>query len=442
MNLLGWMRAPEDSLAQWDELVALAAQVRGDGLDRVLVCGMGGSSLVADVLAQTFRVPSLHVLDSTNPAAVRAAGTDGELDRTLFVISSKSGNTVETLAFCHHFAVHARPEQFVAITETDSPLAVLARERRFRAVIPHPPGVGGRYSALTAIGMVPAALGGIDGREILARTRRVDIRAAKALGQKLGETAKAGRDKLCIATPQSVASLGYWIEQLIAESSGKDGRGVVPIIADPIGATLADMQKTDAADFSSDPLDLGVEFLRWEYATAALCDALGVNAFDQPDVEEAKRLARAELAAAQGHVGAQHAAPLQTLTLRELRQRARPGDYFAILAYVPPTPAVYAQLQQLRAAWGRALGCATTLGIGPRYLHSTGQLHKGGPPSGLFLVLTADSDTDIPIPEMGSTFGELHRAQARGDVRALLARGRRVAHVHLSSVAELSQLEP
>jgi D-arabinose 5-phosphate isomerase GutQ len=441
MNLLGWMRAPEESLAQWDEHVALAAAVRADGLDRALVCGMGGSSLVADVLAETFGARSLHVLDSTNPAAVRAAGQGPDLARTLFVISSKSGNTVETLAFCHYFAARARPEQFIAITETGSPLDVLARQQGFRAVLPHPPAVGGRYSALTAIGMLPAALGGIDGRTLLERTRGVDIAAAKALGVKIADNAKAGRDKLCLTPPGPVAALAYWIEQLIAESSGKDGRGVVPIVQDPAGGTLADMQTIAAAAFSADALDLGVEFLRWEHATAALCERLGVNAFDQPDVEEAKRLARAELGHGRGG-GAQPAAPLQTLTPAELRRRARPGDYLAILAYVPPTPELLAKLQDLRAAWGRALGCATTLGIGPRYLHSTGQLHKGGPDSGLFLVITTDTAEDIAIPEMGWTFGELHRAQARGDVRALLARGRRVAHAHLSSPAQLAQLQP
>jgi len=435
MNPLGWMRAPEESLALWDEHEAFAAAAQADGLDRTLVCGMGGSSLVADVLAATFGARGLHVLDSTNPAAVRAAGQGSDLARTLFVISSKSGNTVETLAFCHYFAGRARPEQFVAITEAGSPLAALARRRGFRAVIPHPLDVGGRYSALTAIGMLPAALGGVDGRELLTRTRRVNVAAAKALGVQIAEHAQAGRDKLGLAPPGPVAALAYWIEQLIAESSGKDGRGVVPIVQDPVGGTLPDMQTTDASAFSSDPLDLGVEFLRWEYATQALCERLGVNPFDQPDVEEAKRLARAEL-------GAPPAEPLPTLLPGQLRKRSRPGDYLAILAYVPSTPEVHAQLQQVRAAWGRALGCATTLGIGPRYLHSTGQLHKGGPNTGLFLVVTTDVDEDIAIPEMGWTFGELHRAQARGEVRALLARGRRVAHVHLSSPAELAQLRP
>jgi len=442
MNLLGWMRAPEESLAQWDKLVALAAAVRADGLTRTLVCGMGGSSLVADVLAETFGARSLHVLDSTNPEAVRAAGTAADLARTLFVVSSKSGNTVETLAFCDYFAARARPEQFIAITETGSPLDGIARARKFRAVIPHPTDVGGRFSALTAVGMVPAALSGLDGRMLLERTRGVDVAAARALGSAIAEKVKRGRDKLCLSPPPSIRALAYWIEQLVAESSGKDGRGVVPIVQDPRASALPDSQTAGPEMFSPDPLDLGAEFLRWEYATVALCEGLGVNAFDQPDVEEAKRLARAELTGESGSVGAQRAAPLQTLTLAQLQQQSRPGDYFAILAYVPPTPEVFAQLQQVRAAWGEALGCATTLGFGPRYLHSTGQLHKGGPNSGLFLVITTDIGYDLDIPEMGWTFGQLHQAQARGDVRALLARDRRVAHVHLPSPAELPQLRP
>jgi len=440
MNMLGWMGAPEESLAQWDDFVALAAAVRADGLTRTLVCGMGGSSLVADVLAQTFGARQLHVLDSTNPEAVRAAGTPADLARTLFVVSSKSGNTVETLAFCHYFAAHARPEQFIVITETGSPLAGIAQAQAFRAVIPHPPDVGGRYSALTAIGMVPAALSGLDGRALLERTRRVDVAAARALGTAIADRAKQGQDKLRLNPPPAIGALAYWIEQLIAESSGKDGRGVVPIVQDPIRRALPDSQTAGPEIFAADPLDLGAEFLRWEYATVALCEGIGVNAFDQPDVEEAKQLARVELNGT--GVGTQHAAPLPTLMPGQLRKRARAGDYVAILAYVPPTPEIFVQLEELRAAWGQTLGCATTLGIGPRYLHSTGQLHKGGPNTGLFLVITTDIGEDLAIPSMSWTFGELHHAQARGDVRALLARGRRVAHVHLRSTAELSQLKP
>src|SRR5438093_10870879 len=307
MNLLGWMRAPEESLAHWDDHATLAAAVRADGLSRTLVCGMGGSSLVADVLAATFDVRSLRMLDSTNPDAERATG-QGDLGDTLFVISSKSGNTIETLAFYHYFAARARPEQFVAIAETGTPLAELARARGFRAVIPHPPDVGGRYSALTAVGMVPAALSGIDGRTLRERARRVDVAAARALGTAIADQAKRGQDKLRMAPPPAIGALASWIEQLIAESSGKDGRGVVPIVQDPVPSRLPDSQTAGAELFSADPLDLGTEFLRWEYATVALCEGLGVNAFDQPDVEEAKRLARAELDGT-GGVGAQHAAP-------------------------------------------------------------------------------------------------------------------------------------
>jgi glucose-6-phosphate isomerase len=440
MNRLGWIRAPDHSLAAWDDLVALAGEVRAAGLDRTLVCGMGGSSLAPHVLAASTTRPRgpLHVLDSTDPAAVLAADRAHDPARTLFLIVSKSGTTVETVSFYQYFATRARPEQFVAITDPGTPLEALARERGFRAVIAHPPDVGGRYAALTAVGMLPAALLGLDGRTLLERARTVDPERAKAFGRGLGDDASTGRDKLALKLPASVATLAHWIEQLVAESSGKNGRGVVPIVDDPVGggAVLPDMQVV--TDVSADPLDLGAEFLRWEYATWAMCERLGVDAFDQPDVDDAKKLAREELERAASQ-GAQ-VPPLPTLTPAELRKRARPGDYVAILAYLPPLPDVTAGLQQVRAAWGRALGCATTMGFGPRYLHSTGQLHKGGPDTGLFLVITADDAEDVPIPGQGRTFGQLKRAQARGDIRALLARGRRVAHVHLSRLEDLGGL--
>jgi hypothetical protein len=287
--------------------------------------------------------------------------------------------------------------------------------------------------------MLPAALLGLDGRTLLQRARTVDPERAKAFGAALAPGVLAGRDKLALKLPAPVAALAHWIEQLVAESSGKNGRGVVPVVDDPVGAVLPDMQVV--TDVSADPLDLGAEFLRWEFATWELCERLGVNAFDQPDVDDAKRLAREELERTGGRgVGAQHAAPLPTLSPDALRGSARPGDYLAILAYLPPVPEVTSRLQALRAEWGRVLRCATTLGFGPRYLHSTGQLHKGGPNTGLFLVITADDAEDLEIPEQGRTFGELKRAQARGDVRALLARGRRVAHVHLARLEDLQNL--
>src|SRR5438132_1569910 len=331
MERLGWIRAPRASLAQWGPLVAFADAARRDGLTRVLVCGMGGSSLTADVVARACGATSLQVLDSTDPAAVLDAERAAPRDRTLFLVVSKSGTTLETLAFYRYFAARARPEQFVAVTDPGTPLEALAREHRFRAVFPHPPDVGGRYAALTVVGMLPAALIGVDGRVLLERALAVDVARAKAWGVALAREALAGR---------------------------RPGAG-------DVGATLAP---------------------------------------------------------------------------GELARAARPGDYLAILAYLPPRPDVVAALAALRAAWAARLGIATTLGFGPRYLHSTGQLHKGGPNTGLFLVLTADDAVDLEIPEMGVTFGRLKRAQAIGDIRALLAKGRRVAHVHLTRPEDVSGL--
>ena len=438
MDLLGWKDAPRASLAQWDDLVRFADAARRDGLTHTVVCGMGGSSLAPQVLAASFGQARLSVLDSTDPAAVLAVARTPDFDRTLFVITSKSGSTVETLSFYRYLATRAKPGQFAAITDPGSPLETLARERRFRAVFPHPPDVGGRYAALTVVGMLPAALSRIDGRVLLERALAVDPAAARALGARVAAAALASRDKLVLRPPPAVARFADWVEQLVAESTGKGGRGVIPVVDDPVAAPGPDGEIV--TDFSAEPLDLGAAFVAWEYATWELCLRLGVNAFDQPDVEEAKALARAELAEAPGGVGAQHAAPLPTLTPEVLRRSARPGDYLAILAYLAPTPELTAKLQALRAAWGRARGCATTLGFGPRYLHSTGQLHKGGPNSGLFLVITTDEAEDAEIPETGFTFGRLKRAQARGDIRALLARGRRVAHVHLERAEDVAQL--
>jgi len=440
MDLLGWKDAPRASLGQWDDLARFADTARRDGLTRTVVCGMGGSSLAPQVLAASFGEARLSVLDSTDPAAVLAVARAPDFARTLFVISSKSGSTVETLSFYRYLAARAELGQFVAITDPGSPLETLARARRFRAVFPHPPDVGGRYAVLTVVGMLPAALAGIDGRVLLERALAVDPEAGRALGARIAAAALAGRDKLVLRPPAAVARLADWIEQLVAESTGKGGRGVIPVVDDPAATQYADGQLI--ADVPPEPLSLGAACVSWEYATWELCLRLGVNAFDQPDVEEAKALARAELAQADAGpvVGAQHAAPLPTMTPDALRRAARPGDYLAILAYLAPTPDVTAELQAVRVAWGRALGCVTTLGFGPRYLHSTGQLHKGGPNTGLFLVVTTDDAEDAEIPETGFTFGRLKRAQARGDIRALLARGRRVAHVHLRRPEDVSGL--
>src|SRR5437763_1758160 len=337
MELLGWKDAPRDSLAQWDELARFADAARRDGLTHTVVCGMGGSSLAPQVLAASFGQARLSVLDSTDPAAVLAVARAPEFDRTLFVISSKSGSTVETLSFYRYLATRAEPRRFVAITDPGSPLEALARARGFRAVFPHPPDVGGRYAALTVVGMLPAALAGIDGRVLLERALAVDPEAARALGARIAAAALAGRDKLVLRPPAGVARFADWVEQLVAESTGKGGRGVIPVVDEPVAIARADGEIV--TDFSADPLALGEAFVAWEYATWELCVRLGVNAFDQPDVEEAKALARAELAEAQGGgVGAQPAEPLSTLTPDVMRPGARPGDSLAIVAYLAPSP--------------------------------------------------------------------------------------------------------
>lgn len=434
IDRLGWTRAVPDSLARWAEWARCAAAVRRDGLDRVLLCGMGGSALAPAVLARSFQAAGFDVLDSTDPAAVAAAEQAHPPDRTLFLIVSKSGSTVETLAAYHYFAARTDPGQFVAVTDPGSALERLARERGFREVFPHPADVGGRYAALTVVGMLPAALAGIDGKTLLERASGTDVGAAREFGRTLGLAAAAGRDKLALRPPPRVAALAGWIEQLVAESSGKNGAGVVPLVGEENGAG-GDVQV--AREFSDDPLDLGREFLRWEYTTWELCRQLGVNAFDQPDVEEAKALARAELAAPSGTTRE----PPPTLSPAELRRAARSGDYLAILAYLPPRADLEQALTGVRRSWGKALGVVTTLGFGPRYLHSTGQLHKGGPNTGLFLVVTADAALDLDIPTMNTTFARLERAQAIGDIRALLARGRRVCHYHLRRPEDVAELE-
>src|SRR5207245_1532756 len=280
MERLGWIQAPRASLAQWRALVAFADAARRDGLTHVLVCGMGGSSLTAEVVARAYGATSLHVLDSTDPAAVLDAEGTAPRDRTLFLVVSKSGTTVETLALYRYFAARARPEQVVVVTDPGTPLEALARERGLRAVFPHPPDVGGRYAALTVVGMLPAALIGADGRVLLERALAVDVARAKAWGVALARAALAGRDKLVLRPPARVAAIAAWVEQLVAESSGKAGRGVVPLVDDPAAERRPDTQIV--SEFSADPLDLGAEFLKWELATWALSNELDANASHRP----------------------------------------------------------------------------------------------------------------------------------------------------------------
>jgi hypothetical protein len=415
------------------------------------------------------------VLDDTSPAAVRAVTRAHDMKRTLFVVSSKSGGTIEVTSFERHFyeqvqaARAARAgESFVAITDPGTPLDALARSRGYARVFANPPDIGGRYSALSYFGLVPAALIGADVKRLLAGAAEEAGLADSAgppgvaLGAALGELARAGRDKLTLVLAPAIGHLGVWIEQLIAESTGKDGRGIVPVADEPlappgaygadrvfvaigIGPAPATDERLDALERAGHPVlrwsrasatDLGAEFMRWEIATATAGAVLGVDPFDEPNVAEAKEATRATLD--RFLASGRFALPPDTApgAVAGLLDRARPGDYFAILAYLHRTPGIHERLTRLRLAARDRARLATTLGYGPRYLHSTGQLHKGGPDTGLYLVLTAEEGDDVPILGERYGFAALRHAQAAGDLEVLGRHGRRVAHLHLEGALE------
>ncbi|MFN8545773.1 MAG: bifunctional transaldolase/phosoglucose isomerase [Candidatus Binatia bacterium] len=481
---LGWLDVVGAMRARLDDLRAFATGARADGFTHALLCGMGGSSLAPEVLRTVFGVArgglDLAVLDSTDPAVVLAAGQRSDPARTLYLVSSKSGGTAEVnafLAFSWDRVVRARGEaaagaHFVAITDPGTSLERLAGERRFRRVFSNPPDIGGRYSALSYFGLVPAALLGmhldrlLDRAEQMLRASGPGLRAAQnpslQLGAFLGACALAGRDKVTFLPGGKVASFAAWVEQLLAESTGKEGRGVVPVVGEPVGATatygkdrvfvsiqvegtpppalarLARAGHPTVAYKLADPHDLGGEFVRWEIATAAAGHLLGINPFDQPNVQESKEIT-VRLLAEHGRTGrlpdvgaaltptAPDLAERLTVLLRGARGRA----YLAVNAYLPTTPRVVAQLDALRTIVRDRFGIATTVGFGPRFLHSTGQLHKGGPATGVFLQLTCSDPTDLTVPGEAFGFSTLKAAQALGDLQALAARGRPVLHVHL-----------
>jgi glucose-6-phosphate isomerase len=386
--------------------------------ERVVVCGMGGSSLAPLVLGRAYGAP-LEVLDTTHPAALRRLEVDG----ALFVVSSKSGSTVETRCHFDHLwdRTGKRSGAFLAITDPGSPLEQLAKERGVEAVAGEPT-IGGRYSALSVFGLVPAVLAGVDVSGLLARAeelrdacRLADGNPGLELGLALGGGWKEGRDKVVFENP---GGFGLWLEQLIAESTGKGGRGLVPAAGE--SADGADRQYVEI-DISA-PEDLGAEFFRFELATAVAGASLGVNPFDQPDVEEAKQRTRAILDS--GHV------PELALDdgIERLLAGARHGDYVAIQAFIDPERE--RELEPL-VEQARATGCVVTVGLGPRYLHSTGQLHKGGPPTGHFIQVVDDLGKDVSIPKRKFGFRRLIEAQAAGDYEALKARGRPVVRVKL-----------
>ncbi|MCH8940476.1 MAG: glucose-6-phosphate isomerase, partial [Chloroflexi bacterium] len=460
------------------ELSAFAEEIREDGFTHLLVMGMGGSSLCPEVFRRTFGkiegYPQLLVLDSTDPSTLRSLERAVDISKTLFMVASKSGTTTEPLMFYHYFfekvsEVSAEPgRNFIAITDPGSKLERLARENGFRRVFQNMADIGGRYSALSYFGMVPASLAGIDVSLLLDRADHLRESSASCvpadenpgvwLGAVMATLAKAGRDKLTVLTSPTLSSFGLWAEQLIAESLGKEGKGIVPVAGEPLLApehygndrlfVYLRMDGDNSADTDAgvealrsaghpvvqldlrDRYDVGAEFYRWEYATAIAGAILEVNPFDQPNVQSAKDKTAEVLT----HYAAAGSLPdhAPATSLKELLSGASAGDYLAIMAYVEQTPETDAALASLRQRVMEKHHIATTVGYGPRFLHSTGQLHKGGPTTGLFLQITTDYKADIAIPGEDYSFGTLADAQSLGDIQALESLGRKTARVHVT----------
>ncbi len=494
-NRLGWLHSPKKMYEQIDTLgYALIEAACANRYTHALLLGMGGSSLAPELFSKVFGAYTpreceagprlaLSVLDSTDPGAV--LGHTAHLDpaRTLFIVSTKSGGTVETFSFLKFFynwtaetlGEDRAGEHFVAITDPGSGLATLAEEHAFRGVFLNDPNIGGRYSVLSYFGLVPAALCGVNVAWILERARAMATACGAAhaaadnpaaqLGAIMGALALAGRDKLTLVVSEALAGFGDWIEQLVAESTGKEGRGILPVVGEPLAAPemygadrvfvhlrLAGDKSQDTALAAleaaghpvvriqmEDVYDLGGQFFLWGLATAVAGHLLSVNPFDQPNVESAKIVAR-QMVKAYTETGAlpdAPSAPVTRTTLLEFLAQAQPGDYIALQAYVHPTPETDAVLQALRVQLHERYRLATTVGYGPRFLHSTGQLHKGDRGNGLFIQFTSDSPQDAAIPdtlsepESALTFGVLKHAQALGDQQALLDAGRRVIRFHL-----------
>ena len=420
---LGWLDVVERVRPKIGELKAFSESA-SEQFDNVVLLGMGGSSLAPEVLRRAVGAESFHVLDTTHPQAIRRVQESLDLERTLFIVSSKSGSTLETRSHLEYFweQTGGRAAQFVAITDPGSGLEAVANERGFRAVFAGEPAIGGRYSALSMFGMVPAALMGIDLERFLETAaamvdacRGEDGNPGLALGQQFGEGWREGRDKICI--DESPSGFGLWAEQLIAESTGKLGKGLVPAPGEsPDGP---DRQRGEVE--LTDAYDLGGEFYRWEFATAVAGHVLQINPFDQPDVQAAKDKTNEVLAAGEPDVEPQG-------SLDELLSQAREGDYVCIQAFIDPDRAAEVVPIYQRA---QETGCVVTHGLGPRYLHSTGQLHKGGPNTGLFVQIVDDVGEELAIPGQEFGFGRLIRSQAAGDLAALEAQGRRAIRIRL-----------
>ena len=507
-NALGWLTVSEQQIRHVSELQAFADEVKTAGFTHILLLGMGGSSLCPEVFRMTFGVipgyPELHVLDSTVPSQVRSFEKRVDLERTLCIVASKSGSTTEPLVFQKYFFERMQRirgdragENFIAITDPGSQLEGLARVLGFRAIFPGMPDIGGRYSALSNFGMVPAAAMGVDVEILLHRAERMRQQCEASvpapdnpgvtLGAVLGTLAQAGRDKVTFIASPAISDLGAWLEQLIAESTGKEGKGLIPVDDEPLGeASVYDNDRVfvyiryadgavpeqdavvDALQSAGHPvvridctslMNMGQEFFRWEIATATAGSLLGINPFDQPNVQESKEFTKFYLDEFKKNGRLSEESPVMTdgdvrlFTDEENRQalkgasslvqavaahlsRVGTGDYVAINAYLERTPAVHEALQSIRALIRDKKRVSTTLGYGPRFLHSTGQLHKGGPASGVFLQVTADQGEDPDIPDEPYSFGTLVAAQALGDMKSLCTRNRRVIRIHLTHNVE------
>ncbi len=417
---LGWLDEPARMLERVDELEALQRD-----FEHFVILGMGGSSLAPEVLRRTFGIDRLHVLDTTHPAAIRRLGEQLDLERTLFVAASKSGTTLETRCQLDYF--FDRAGTFAAVTDPGTELEELARERGFAWVVGGEPTIGGRYSALSPFGMVPAMLMDLDIRALLERAEAMaqwcrlgDDNPGLAFGLQLGEEWYDGRDKVCI--DETPGGFGLWAEQLVAESTGKQGKGLVPAPGeDPTGA-----DRQHGRVRLDDPYDLGAEFFRWEFATAVAGSMLAINPFNQPDVQAAKDRTAAILERVKDGVD-----PAPESSIEELLADAEPPQYVAIQAFIDP-----AREEELDPLVERAreTGCVVTRGLGPRYLHSTGQLHKGGPNTVLALQVVDDFGEELEIPGRDFGFRRLIAAQAAGDLDALKERGRSVCRVRLGDL--------
>jgi transaldolase/glucose-6-phosphate isomerase len=465
-NRLGWLTLVDQMIDEAPKLRAFAQEVVDAGYRTAVLLGMGGSSLAPDVLSASFGTApgmlELRVLDTTDPAEILTVERDIDLARTLFIVASKSGTTIETMSHLAYFWNKLRDGgHFIAITDRGTPLEQVARERGFRRVFLSPADVGGRYSALSYFGLVPAALIGVDLDALLDRAHEMlhachycvpaEENPGAWLGAVIGEAALASRDKLTLVLPPEIAGLGDWIEQLIAESTGKEGTGILPVTDEPLGAPdvygndrlfvaigeHGGLAQLEAAGHPvvrlpySDTFQIGTEFFRWEFATAVAGHVLGINPFDQPNVEEAKETTASILREGVGNEPAQ-------AELRALLDQVKPGDYIAIQAYLPPTDEIEQQLSAARLRLRDRYRVATTVGFGPRYLHSTGQLHKGGPNTGVFIQIVGEDKEDVAIPGMPYTFGTLKNAQALGDLLSLRAHGRRVGRATLAQLQEVS----